>query len=212
MRALIAWEPEHMAEVVRIVADVGSNEVATGVPDVMTALPTTVSGANGGNGANGANGANGGNDPNGGEGRDTASGGGGGGGVGGYPGFMGEYLVRDQESWYAVEGTQGNALEEISGACTDDKATFDWAEFTCEAARLRFEFSMRVEPLPYERLTGTADPPSGSHTLSMGSNSVDGVRLTWVAWTPPPRSPQPPDTPAAAGASPSWRKSTDVAR
>jgi len=209
MRTLIAWEPEHMAEVVRIVADVGSNEVATGVPDVMTALPTTVSGASG---------ANGGNDPNGGDGRDTASGGGGGGGVGGgYPGFMGEYLVRDQESWYAVEGTQANALEEISGACTDDKATFDWAEFTCEAARLRFEFSMRVEPLPYERLTGTADPPSGSHTLSMRSNSVDGVRLTWVAWTPPPLPPapgpaQPSDTTAAAGASPSWRMSTGVAR
>ncbi len=30
MRTLIAWEPEHMAEVVRIVADVGSNGVATG--------------------------------------------------------------------------------------------------------------------------------------------------------------------------------------
>ena len=33
-----------MAEVVRIVADVGSNAVETGVPDVMTGLPTNTSG------------------------------------------------------------------------------------------------------------------------------------------------------------------------
>ena len=41
MRALTAWEPETMAEVVRIVADVGSNPVVPGVPDVMTGLPST---------------------------------------------------------------------------------------------------------------------------------------------------------------------------
>jgi hypothetical protein len=176
MRTLIAWEPEHMAEVVRIVADVGSNEVAAGVPDVMTDLPTTAA-----------------TDPQ----KTTAppdstpggGGGGGGNGVGGYPGFMGEYLVRDQESWFAVEGHQANALEEVSGACTDERATFDWAEFTCEAARFRFEFSMRVEPLPYGRLTATVDPPSGSHTLSMESSQVDGVRLTWAAWSPPSMPP-----------------------
>jgi len=102
---------------------------------------------------------------------------------------MGEYLVRDVGSWYAAEGSQANALEEIAGACTDDRATFDWAEFDCEAARLRFEFSMRVEPVHWERLTGLADIPSqpeGSHPLAMASSAVDGVRLTWVAWTPPP--------------------------
>ena len=38
MRTMIAWEPDNMAEVVRIVADVGSNGVETGVPDVMTGL------------------------------------------------------------------------------------------------------------------------------------------------------------------------------
>ena len=176
MRTLIAWEPEHMAEVVRIVADVGSNGVATGVPDVMTELPRTVAA-----------------DPSG---APTApdSSPGGGGGAGGYPGFMGEYLVRDVGSWWAVEGTQANALEEIAGACTADQATFDWAEFSCEAARLRFEYSMTVEPVYYERLTGVADPPGGpegSHTLSMESSAVDGVRLTWVAWTPPPLPPEP---------------------
>ena len=105
------------------------------------------------------------------------------------PGFMGEYLVRDVGSWYAVEGSQANALEGITGACTDDRATIDWAEFDCEAARLRFEFSMRVEPVNWERLTGVAGSPGGpegSHPLAMASSSVDGVRLTWVAWTPPP--------------------------
>jgi hypothetical protein len=179
MRTLIAWEPEHMAEVVRIVADVGSNGVATGVPDVMTGLPTTVATDQSGTTAP----------------PDSApSGGGGGSGGGGYPGFIGEYLVRDVESWWAVEGNQANVLEEASGVCTDEKATFDWAEFTCEAARLRFEFSMRVEPLYYDRLTGTPDPPTGpegSHTLAMASSRVDGVRLTWVAWTPPPMPPPP---------------------
>jgi hypothetical protein len=175
MRTLIAWEPEHMAEVVRIVADVGTNGVEPGVPDVMTNLPTTAA-----------------TDPQGTTAPpDSAPGGGGGsGGYTGYPGFMGEYLVRDQESWWAVEGTQANALEEVSGACTEEKATLDWAEFTCEAAQLRFEFSMRVEPLGYERLTSRVDPPDGaegSHTLAMRSNQIDGVRLTWEAWVPPPR-------------------------
>ena len=178
MRTLIAWEPERMAEVVRIVADVGSNGVATGVPDVMTALPSTV--ATGPTGALTVS-------------PDTAPGGGGG-GVGGYPGFMGEYLVRNVGSWWAVEGSQANALEEIAGACTEGQATFDWAEFDCEAARLRFEFSMSVEPVQWERLTGVADEPGGpegSHALAMASSSVDGVRLTWVEWTPPPLPPEP---------------------
>jgi hypothetical protein len=170
MRTLIAWEPEHMAEVVRIVADVGSNAVATGVPDVMTGLPSTVAAP------------------------PDSSPAGGGGGSGGYPGFLGEYLVRDVGSWWAVEGNQSNDIVSASGACTGDRATFDWAEFSCEAASFRFEFGMRVEPLRYERLTGVADPPNspeGSHTLSLGSSSVDGVRLEVVAWTPPPLPPEP---------------------
>jgi hypothetical protein len=107
---------------------------------------------------------------------------------------MGEYLVREVGSWMAVEGNQSNALEEITGACPDQRVTFDWAEFICEAARLRFEFTMAVEPLDYERLTGVAGPPGGpegSHTLAMRSSRVDGVRLTWESWTPPPL---PPDT------------------
>jgi hypothetical protein len=179
MRTLIAWEPEHMAEVVRIVADVGSGVVDSGVPDVMTGLPSTVA----------ADPSSPTTAP-----PDTAPGGGGGGGSGGWPGFMGEYLVRDVGSWYAVEGSQTNALEGITGACTDNQATIDWAEFGCEAARFRFEFSMTVDPANWERLTGVADPPTspeGSHTLAMASNAVDGVRLTWVAWSPPTEPPEP---------------------
>lgn len=173
MRTLIAWVPEQMDEVVRLVAHIGNNGVATGVPDVMTELPT------------GAQNPPGTTPPD--------SGSGSGGEPGGWPGFMGEYLVRDVGSWMAFEGSQSNALEEIAGACTEPGATFDWAEFTCEAARLRFEFSMAVQPLNYERLTGVADPtgPEGNHSLSMPTSSVDGVRLTWEAWTPPPLPPEP---------------------
>jgi hypothetical protein len=152
--------------------------VATGVPDVMTGLPSTVV-----------------TDPSSPSPPDSAPDGGGGGGVGGYPGFMGEYLVRDVGSWWAVEGAQENALVEVSGACTNDRATFDWAEFSCEATRFRFQFDMRVEPVRWEPLTGVADPPGGpegSHTLALGSSSVDGVRLTVVAWTPPPLPPPEP--------------------
>jgi hypothetical protein len=181
MRTLIAWEPENMAEVVRIVADLGSTEVEPGVPDVMTELP-----------AREATGADGETPPAPG---DTAGGGGG----SGYPGFMGEYLVRDVGSWWAVEGSQTNALQDIAGACTADRATFDWAEFSCDAARFRFEFRMRVEPLRYDPLTGwdpgpepAAGEPEGSHELTLGSTDVAGVRLTVVAWTPPPLPPEEP--------------------
>jgi hypothetical protein len=187
MRTLIAWEPENMAEVVRIVADVGSNGVGTGVPDVMTGLPTSTS-------------------P--GEASPTDSAPvppdsiGGGGGIGGYPGFMGEYLVRELGSWYAAEGSQANTLEDSGGACTSDRATFDWAEFSCEAARFRFEFAMRVEPLrflgpPVAEGEPFPGQPEGSHTVAMAATSVDGARLSVVAWTPPPLpvpEPLPPDS------------------
>ena len=191
MRTLIAWEPERMAEVARLVADAGSNAVEAGVPDVMTGLPTTVSAA----GPDSA-----GSTPPG----DSTVGGGGGGGIGGYPGFMGEYLVRDVGSWFAVEGSQTNALEDSGGACTAARATFDWAEFSCEAARFRFEFAMRVEPLrivgppvPVPEPAPAPDQVEGDHTLAMAATSVDGVGLTVIAWTPPPLppiGPLPPDS------------------
>lgn len=201
MRTLIAWEPEHMAEVVRVVADVGSNGVETGVPDVMTGLPTNTDAAPPSapapppvpnDSGSGGGGGGGGNE------------GGGGGTPGGYPGFMGEYLVGDAGTWYAVEGTQANALESVAGGCSADRATFDWAEFACEAARFRFQFSMRVEPLRYpgpptplmERPGSPADPAE-DHAIAMTETSVDGVRLSVIAWTPPPvpsPDPMPPDS------------------
>jgi hypothetical protein len=175
MRTLIAWEPEHMAEVVRIVAYIGSSGVEPGVPDVMTGLPS-------GNAEP--------SPPT----SPPDSGSGSGGEPGGFPGFMGEYLVANVGSWFAVQGNQANDLLGSNGDCSANRATFDWAEFECAAARFRFEFTMRVEPVRYEPLTGVADPPGGpegAHTLSMASSEVDGVRLTWKSWTPPP---MPPDT------------------
>jgi hypothetical protein len=102
---------------------------------------------------------------------------------------MGEYLVRDVGSWYAVEGNQSNDLIGSAGECTSDQASFDWAEFDCSAARFRFEFSMGVEPVRYEPLTGVADPPGGPEghrDLALGSSEVDGVRLAWTTWSLPP--------------------------
>jgi hypothetical protein len=119
------------------------------------------------------------------------------GGTGGFPGFIGEYLVREVGSWWAVEGEQHNALATQSGPCTTDRATFDWAQFTCGAAQFRFDFNMKVEPLRYEPLMsgGGPDPATGSaegsHLIKLEPSNVDGVRLTVIAWTPPPLPPVP---------------------
>jgi hypothetical protein len=178
MRTLIAWEPDNLAEVVRIVADPGSYHVEQGVPDVMTGLPTHE-----------ADGTGGATPP---EPGDSADGGGDT-GRGGYPGFIGEYLVRDVGSFWSVEGTQTNELQGVAGPCTEDRATFDWAEFSCEAARFRFEFRMRVEAARYDPATGwdpgTDGGAEGSHELALGSSEVTGVRLRVIAWVPPPLPP-----------------------
>jgi hypothetical protein len=173
MRTLIAWEPEEMAEVVRVVADLGNTEVQPGVPDVMTGLPTNA-------------------DP--GEGDDpppatpdSA--------VGTFPGFMGEYLVRDVGSWWAVEGSQQNDLTGSSGACTEDVVTFDWARFECRAARFRFEVAMRVEQLRIDPLPDPSGGPFEGHDISLGSTEIDGVRLEVLEWTPPAPPPAEPVDP-----------------
>jgi hypothetical protein len=167
MRTLIAWEPEDLKEVVRLVAHIGSGTVSPEVPDVMTGLPT------GGRTDPGST--------------PPDSGSGSGGDPGGWPGFMGEYLVRDVGSWIAIEGNQSNDLEGVTGECTEHQATIDWADFTCEAIRLRFEFTMGVDPINYERLTGLpgGGGPEGRHTVAMRSTAVEGVRLSWEAWNPP---------------------------
>jgi hypothetical protein len=173
MRTLIAWEPVHLAEVVRLVAYLGSSGVQPDVPDVMTGLPGR-------------------SDPT----SPTTppdSGSGSGGGPGGFPGFMGEYLVPEVGRWYASAGQQANDLIAEAGACTADRATFDWAEFGCRSARFRFEFSMQVEPGGYGPATGDTvlvAGPEGRHGLSMDATPIDGVRLTWVSWSPPPPYPR----------------------
>jgi hypothetical protein len=165
MRTLIAWEPNRMKEVVRLVAHIGSSGVNPDVPDVMTELPTGTA------------------DPPGTTPPDSGSGSGG--EPGGWPGFMGEYLVRDVGSWIAFEGNQSNDLEGATGDCTERQVTIDWADFTCEAIRLRFQFTMGVDPINYERLTGQPGGPEDRHTAAMRSTAVDGVRLSWEAWNPP---------------------------
>ena len=166
MRTLIAWEPQEMSEVVRIVADTGTTPAQEDVPDVMTGLPTYA-------------------------GPDSAVGG----APVTYPGFGGEYIVRSVGSWWAREGTQANGLEAEGGACTDDRVTFGWAEMACDAVSLRFEFSMELEAATWEHLAGGERSPSGatgSHRIAMASTVVEGVRLAVLAWTPPEPEPLPP--------------------
>ena len=118
VRSIIAWEPEHMDEVVRMTAEPGSSEVKpAGVPESWQD-PAPSDGSEPG---------------------DTAITG------GGTYGFMGEYLKADGGIFWTVEGTQSNSREAGSGACTQSHVSFDWVEFDCEAVRLRFEAEMRVE-------------------------------------------------------------------
>ena len=173
VRSIIAWEPEHMDEVVRMTAEPGSSEVKpAGVPDVMAGLPAPSDGSEPG---------------------DTAVTG------GGTYGFMGEYLKADGGIFWTVEGTQSNSREAGSGSCTESHVTFDWAEFDCEAARLRFEAEMRVEGGRMEPLTGRPSPDGTvgggidleTHTISLAATTVDGAVLTVVGWTAPTPEPGP---------------------
>lgn len=158
-------------------AEPGSSEVKpAGVPDVMAGLPAPSDGSSPG---------------------DTAVTG------GGTYGFMGEYLKADGGIFWTVEGTQSNAREAGSGSCTESHVTFDWAEFDCQAVRLRFEAEMRVEGGRMEPLTGRPSPDGtvgGSvdletHTISLAATTVDGAVLTVVGWTAPTPEPGPPPEP-----------------
>jgi hypothetical protein len=200
MRTLIAWEPEHMAEVVRLVADPGSNQVDSMVPDVMVGLPASAAPDTAVPPPPGPAPGPGPMPPDTVVGGGGSSGGGSGGGIGVSPGFMGEYLVDNEGIWFAVEGSQTNELVASGGDCTAEQATFDWAQFRCEGARFGYRFTMRLEPIAViggpptpapgipEPLTGS-DPGTGAegeHTITMARSEVDGVRLTVVAWAPPP--------------------------
>ena len=98
MRTLIAWEPERMSEVVRLVAALGSGEVEPTVPDPMAGP------AFGGT-------PDGGVPPVPGDSVVTSP------PVEPGPGFMGEYLVRDEGIWWSVDGSQENTLEREGGDC-----------------------------------------------------------------------------------------------
>jgi hypothetical protein len=184
MRTLIAWEPERMSEVVRLVADLGSGQVEPTVPDPMAspAFGGTPDGAV---------------PPVPGDSTVTSPPGEPG------PGFMGEYLVRDEGIWWSVNGSQENTLEHEGGACLQERATFDWAEFRCEAIQLHFRFTMtvqRFEVLPMEgwnpRDSVVPAPTPESKVITMEPASVAGARLTVLRWTMPPMpvdsAPMPP--------------------
>ena len=178
VRSIIAWEPEHMDEVVRMTAEPGSSEVKpAGVPDVMAGLPV----------------ASGSTEPG-----DTAI------SSGGSYGFMGEYLKSDGGIFWTVEGTQTNSREAGSGACTESHVTFDYAEFECVAARLRFQVEMRVEGGNIQPLTGRPGPDGTvgggmtdieTHTVSVPATTVDGAVMTVVGWTTPTPEPGPAPEP-----------------
>lgn len=206
LRTLIAWEPERLAEVVRLVADQGRGAVEPGLPDPM-AGPT-----HHGEGWGGRDGGPG--DPT----------------MPPFPsdsailppphpdpGFMGEYLDRETGFWWSASGTQTNALEREGGACTRDEVAFDWARYACSAIRVRFEFAMRVQrmvPVPFDgwdpRDSLPPMPPVESRDIRMPATSIAGARLMLLEWLPPPieppfPGPMPPDSAGAMPGRPGGR-------
>ncbi len=187
MRGLIAWEPDEMAEVVRLVADLGQTEAQQGTPDPMNELPT-------GSGSGSA----GGSPPTT---PDSA--------VGTLPGFFGEYLVNEAGVYSSVDGSQSNDLVAETGACEEDDVVLDWARFECRAARFRFQFAMRVQMMRIDPMPSPTPDPSGSHDIAMASTELDGVRLEVTEWTPP--APPPVDPPPGPPPGPPPVDSTEVA-
>lgn len=185
MRTLIAWEPQRLEEVVRLVADEGRGRVEPGVPDAM-AGPTHQGESWGG--------ASQPTDPA--MPPDSA--------IGSPPivpgpGFMGEYLVRDGGFWLSVSGEQANMLEQDGGACRRDVVEFDWARYACQAIRVRFEFSMRVQqlvPIPFDGWTPRDSlgpmPPAETRDIVMSAASIPGARLSLLEWLTPPVPIDPP--------------------
>lgn len=185
MRALIAWEPEHMEEVVRLVADQEQGVVQPGIPDPMAGPGHHGEGWGGGPGHPDApppafppdSGVTSPPIPAG-------------------PGFMGEYFERATGFWWSVSGRQSNTTEHEGGPCTQAEVEFDWARYACQAIRLRFEFAMRVERMrmvPFDGWDPHADPPpmpaSEVRDIAMDAASVNGARLSLLEWLPPPLEP-----------------------
>jgi hypothetical protein len=188
MRTLIAWEPERMAEVVRLVADEGRGRVAPGVPDAMAGPSHQGESWGGGTGRP--------TDPT----MPPSPGdsvivsppiepG---------PGFMGEYLERDRGFWVSVSGEQANTMEKDGGTCRLDEVEFDWARYACQAIRVRFEFAMRVQKMVMVPFDGWNPrdslplPPIETRDISMAATSVPGARLSLLEWLAPPMPVEPP--------------------
>jgi hypothetical protein len=182
MRTLIAWEPEQMAEVVRLVADQGRGRVAPGVPDAMAGPSHHGESWGGGMGRP--------TDP-------TMPPSPGDSAIASPPfepgpGFMGEYLERDRGFWISVSGEQSNTMEKDGGTCSREVVEFDWARYACQAIRVRFEFAMRVQKLvmiPFDGWNPRDSvplPPVETRDIGMAATSVPGARLSLLEWLAPP--------------------------
>jgi hypothetical protein len=160
-RSVIAWDPDALRRIVRVVADTGSANANLARPDVMVSLPSHVAADSSGTPVDST------------------------------PpipqlGFLGEYLVRgDSTPWWAISGTQHNALVAIGGACEVDSVHVDGATFSCERALLRFDFDMTVarsEIVPDSMSGRHVEPGDSTHTISMAPTDVTGVSLVFGSW------------------------------
>jgi hypothetical protein len=188
IRTLIAWEPERLAEVVRLVALDGRGFVAPAVPDAMAG--TSHQGESWGGGVGTPTDPAMPPQPD-----DSAVGSP---PVNVDPGFMAEYLERDQGFWISVSGSQANTLEQEGGACRLEEVEFDWARFACQSIQARFEFTMRVQKLgpilidPMDLPGNPSMPPAEWRDISLAPTSIAGARLSLLEWLPPPLEPPTP--------------------
>jgi hypothetical protein len=188
MRALIAWEPEQMAEVVRLVADEGRGRVAPGVPDAM-AGPSHRGESWGGGAGRPSDPAM---PPSPGDSVVESP------PIDRGPGFMGEYLERDRGFWVSVSGEQSNTMEKDGGTCRLERVEFDWARYACQAIRVKFEFAMRVQRMVMVPFDGWNPrdslplPPVETRDVRMTATSIPGARLSLLEWLPPPVPIEPP--------------------
>jgi hypothetical protein len=170
MRSLIAWHPDEMRRIVRIVADPGTSDADDGYPDPMrNGVVVTRPGGD----------------------ADTAvvfperT----------WPGFLGEYFVRDRGIWLATEGRQSNSRLAGTTACPTDAVTTGWFTFACTRADFRFGVAMTVESVllrdPIVPGGGDAVDP---HRIEIAPQTVAGVRLVATESEAPPLPPPPPVT------------------
>lgn len=174
-RSLIAWQPDSLQRIVRIMADTGRSRAPDDVPDVMVGIPTEVrSGSS----------YTSGDSVVGGEVRPIF-----------YPGFFGEFFQISDGWWQATQGSEANSLISMNGACTSDTLVLEWARFTCQRAQIAFEMSMTVEPgafCGFGEIGATSPRATHSHKVVMSPQAVEGVRLRLLAFEPIPVPPPSP--------------------